>query len=259
VAEDGRTFLRATDERFDVIVSDLFVPWEARSGSLYSLEHFRSARAHLLPGGVFAQWLPLYQLSRREFDIIARTMLEVFPHVTLWRGDLNVTTPTLALVGRIDGDSLDPLMVQRRIHEVPDPYLIVGQGPRAAPLMWSYVGNLEAAQSLVRTAPLNTDDRPLIEYLAPVTHRRASGRKATFLIRDQLTELCADFLRSCPPEKDPYLGRLSWSERGFSVAGFYTLESAVARRMGRAADADSADARLSKLLHELFREPISAE
>jgi spermidine synthase len=259
VAEDGRTFLRSTDERFDVIISDLFVPWEARSGSLYSLEHFRSARAHLAPGGVFAQWLPLYQLSRREFDIIARTMLEAFPHVTLWRGDLNVNSPTLALVGRLDGAPLDPEVVRQRLHEVPDPDLIVGQGPRAAPLLWSYVGNLEAAASLVRSAPLNTDDRPLIEYLAPVTHRRVGGKSAKFLNRDQLTELCADFMRAVPPDQDPYLSRLTHAERGFAVAGFYTVESTVARRMNQSAEADSADARLRDLLIELFRTPVSGE
>jgi spermidine synthase len=255
VAEDGRTWLRATDEHFDVIVSDLFVPWEARSGSLYSLEHFRSARAHLAPGGVFAQWLPLYQLSRREFDIIARTMLEVFPHVTIWRGDLSVTTPTLVLIGRLDGAPLDPDMVQRRIHEVPEPYLLVGQGPRAAPLMWSYVGDLEAARALVEHAPLNTDDRPLIEYLSPVTHRRVGGRRASFLIRDHLTGLEAEFLSAVPPDRDPYLARLSPAERGFSVAGFYTVESAVLRRMGRDAEADSADVRLQRLLIHLFTRP----
>ena len=260
VAEDGRTFLRASDERYDVIVSDLFVPWEARAGSLYSLEHFRSARAHLAPGGVFAQWLPLYQLSRREFDIIARTMLEVFPDVTVWRGDLTVTTPTVALIGRLDGAPLDPAMVERRIHAVPDPYLLVGYGPRAAPLMWSYIGDLGAARALVEHAPLNTDDRPLIEYLAPVTHRRVEGRTASFLVRDQLTGLCADFLRASPPEQDPYLSRLSALERGLPRAGFYTLASSVARRMGRDAEADSADAHLQRVLLDLFRQPrVSGE
>ncbi len=256
VAEDGRTFLRLTDERFDVIVSDLFVPWEARAGSLYSLEHFRSACAHLAPGGVFAQWLPLYQLSRREFDIVANTMLQVFPHVTVWRGDYSVTTPAAVLIGRLDAAPLDPEIVRRRIHEVPDPYLLVGSGPRAAPLMWSYVGNLVAARSLVDRAPLNTDDRPLIEYLAPVTHRRVGGRTASFLIRDQLITWCESFQRAVPPATDPYLSRLAPQERGFSVASFYTLESAVDRRIGRDAAADSADAKLQAVLSDLFRKPL---
>jgi spermidine synthase len=150
-------------------------------------------------------------------------------------------------------------MIRRRIHEVPEPDLIVGLGPRAAPVLWSYVGNLEAARSLVGSGPLNTDDRPLIEYLAPVTHRRVGGKTAKFLIKDQLIELCADFLRAVPPEKDPYLSRLTWAERGFPVAGYYTIESAVARRMNEPALADSADARLRNLLMDLFRQPVSEE
>jgi spermidine synthase len=64
------------------------------------VEHFRSARRHLKPGGVFAQWVPLYQMSRREFTIVARTMMTVFPQVTAWRGDLLADTPTLVLIGR---------------------------------------------------------------------------------------------------------------------------------------------------------------
>ena len=61
--DDARNFLRATSERFDVIVADLFVPWQAGTGALYAREHFEAARAHLAPGGLFCQWLPLYQLG----------------------------------------------------------------------------------------------------------------------------------------------------------------------------------------------------
>jgi spermidine synthase len=149
-------------------------------------------------------------------------------------------------------------MVPRRIAEVPDPFLLVGRGPRAAPLLWSYVGNLAAARSLVERAPLNTDDRPLIEYLAPVTHRHVGGRAASFLVRDQLIGLYADLLRAVPVDVDPYLSRLTPAERGFVRAGFYTHESAVWRRIGRNAEADSAEARLQEVLLESFRAPVPA-
>ncbi len=69
-AEDGRNYLRATPERFDVIVADLFLPWGAGTGGLYGREHFQTVRSRLAEGGVFAQWLPLYQLSPRDFSII---------------------------------------------------------------------------------------------------------------------------------------------------------------------------------------------
>ena len=87
LATDGRNHLLGSTDRYDVIVADLFIPWQAGTGSLYSREHFETARARLAEGGLFAQWLPLYQTSKEEFAVVARTMLEVFPLVTLWRGD----------------------------------------------------------------------------------------------------------------------------------------------------------------------------
>jgi spermidine synthase len=254
IAEDGRNFLQATPERYDVIISDLFVPWEARAGSLYSLEHFVSARDHLKPGGLFAQWLPLYQLSRREFDIVANTMLQVFPHVTVWRGDLSAMAPTLALVGRLDDQPLDPEMVVRRLKAVGEPYIVVATGPRASPLLWSYAGNLSLGRGLVAHAPLNTDDRPLIEYLSPITHRRVGSHAASFLVGQELVRLYTDLRTASPLEPDPYLARLNPGERGFATAGYYTHVSAVGMRLGDQAEADSADARMTRLLPQLFKE-----
>ena len=80
VIDDGRRHLGATGETFDVIVSDLFIPWHA-GGELYSLEMYATVARRLAPGGLFCQWLPLYQLTREEFEVIARTFLAVFPHV----------------------------------------------------------------------------------------------------------------------------------------------------------------------------------
>ncbi|UCE87568.1 MAG: hypothetical protein JSU66_07595, partial [Deltaproteobacteria bacterium] len=70
VLDDARNFLRLTRARFDVVIADLFVPWRSGTGALYTREHFEAVRDRLLPGGLFCQWLPLYQLSRAEFDSI---------------------------------------------------------------------------------------------------------------------------------------------------------------------------------------------
>src|SRR6185295_10824575 len=87
VLDDGRRYLATTPAAFDVVVSDLFIPWHASAGSLYAREMYATVARALAPGGLFCQWLPLYQLTRQEFATIARTMLTVFPDVTLWRND----------------------------------------------------------------------------------------------------------------------------------------------------------------------------
>jgi spermidine synthase len=98
--EDGRHHLMATDEKFDIINADLLLPDSRGAGSLYSLEHYLDARKRLEPGGSHVQWLPLYQLTEFEFGVIARTMLEAFGHVSMWRNNIVPGHEIVALVGQ---------------------------------------------------------------------------------------------------------------------------------------------------------------
>ena len=186
--DDGRRFLAGTTSRFDVVVSDLFIPWHASTGSLYSLEMYASVARRLAPGGLFCQWLPLYQLTREEFEVIARTFLAAFPHVTLWRNDFYPDRPVLGLVGAADSMALDLDRIGRRLRELPDwgrDSLLAA--PRAIAML--YLGDLSMASGLFAQAPLNRDDRPVIEFLAPrLTRMNAAGDKDWFT-----SEALADF------------------------------------------------------------------
>jgi len=174
VVDDGRRWLATTPARFDVVVADLFIPWHAGAGTLYTRETFAAAARRLAPGGLFCQWLPLYQLTHEEFDLIARTFLAVFPHASLWRDDFYADRPVVALVG-----SREPLAAPRPRALPPwsrDPLLTT---PRGLGMLW--MGDLAAAPGLVGPGPLNTDDRPRLEFLAPrLTRMGPDGDKDWF-------------------------------------------------------------------------------
>jgi spermidine synthase len=51
VVDDGRNFLLATDERYDVITSEPMPPYHAGVVNLYSKEYYGLARDRLTPGG----------------------------------------------------------------------------------------------------------------------------------------------------------------------------------------------------------------
>ncbi len=102
IVEDARSYLRGTSAKFDVIVGDLVVPWRQGESALFTLEHFTAARNALARGGLFCQWLPLFQLAEPELSIVLRTFLTVFPSATLWRGDVSPDQPALALIGGTD-------------------------------------------------------------------------------------------------------------------------------------------------------------
>ncbi|REK09460.1 MAG: hypothetical protein DWQ37_18675 [Planctomycetota bacterium] len=178
VVDDGRNFLLGTNEQFDVIVSDLFVPWHAGSGDLYSVEHFRAVAERLAPGGLFAQWLPGYQLTVEEIRSIVASLREAFASVTLWRCDFDARQPLLCLVCTPDraasSDGRAIVGASRLLAE--------GKGPRAPFLssvegvaMLYVAGDRELAE-WAEGAPLNSDDFPFIEYSTPGSYLRHRQR-----------------------------------------------------------------------------------
>ena len=159
-------------------------------GALYTREHFEAVKAHLKPGGVYAQWLPLWQLSRREFDIIAATFLSVFDNVTLWRGVFNPDRTTLALIAFADDRPIDLENVEQRLGDlrVADPFPDSFLGSLTG-FMLLYAGDLSSQAPKLSTVPLNSDDRPRIEWLAPRTLQAVQHGEATWLTGRQLADL----------------------------------------------------------------------
>ncbi len=237
LVRDGRNQLMGSPERYDLVIADLFIPWRAGAGTLYTKEHFEAARERLTPGGQFVQWLPLYQLSSREFFIIARTMLEVFPDVVVWRGDFYPTKPIVALVGAVDLAPLDPAVVVARGRALAGDRQVPEEAFEAVTLPF-YAGNLGAARRLIPPGPINTDDRPLVEYLAPITHRQQRAGAVDWFHAEELAAFYRALLDEVPPEADPYLARLGLAARGYVRAGLSYAEAAVHRHRGREAEAD---------------------
>ena len=248
VAEDGRNYLLGTDERFDVIVADLFMPWKAGTGTLYSLEHFAAARQKLNDVGVFVQWLPLYQMSRSEFGVIVRTMLAAFPQVTLWRGDFFSQGPIVALVGQPKKGKLDPRAIGKRlrqsgpeIHDLPlrhfipeiDRFSPTAKEPaQPGRFLVYYCGNLTEAGHLFDAYDVNSDDQPILEYRAPISQRKEASGSGSWFVTGELIDFLEELLETVPPKQDPYLEKFSGKETEFVRAGLNFHRMQVLEIMG---------------------------
>ncbi|MGE5144982.1 MAG: fused MFS/spermidine synthase, partial [Acidobacteriota bacterium] len=62
IADDARSALQLSNDRFDVIVSEPSNPWVAGVATLYTPDFYRIVRSRLADDGVFCQWVQLYQL-----------------------------------------------------------------------------------------------------------------------------------------------------------------------------------------------------
>jgi spermidine synthase len=219
-----------------MINADLFLPYRRGSGNLYSLEHFQLTRQRLKPGGVFVQWLPLYQMSEREFGIIAHTMISAFPQVSLWRGNFQPGAEIAALVGHGD---LSPLPAST--HDA-------GEGKQHAvegathldmqnlmlpineqTITLFYGGNLTRAADLFEKYPLNTDDRPVIEFGTPRSLHQPFGADRPQFLETRFANLIDKLQSLTPPDQDPLLTNRTTSSRKLPLAGSAFHRAWIAR------------------------------
>jgi spermidine synthase len=160
VLEDGRMFFHSTNDTFDVIVGDLFVPWRAGVANLFTTEHFRSVKARLHEGGLFAQWLPLFQMDETAFWGIVATFLDSFPNAWLAIADFQPYNAAVALIGwkQPQGGPSWPVMQERTAQ-------LASQRSNRDPVLRSAEGlSLFLVGPMAGTVPEGTDrmtqDRP---------------------------------------------------------------------------------------------------
>jgi spermidine synthase len=229
IAEDGRNYLRGTAAVFDVIISDLFVPWKAGIGGLYSVEHYQSVRSHLQAEGIFMQWLPAYQLSTDSFETITRTLLAVFPQVTVWRGDFSSRTPVIGLIGH-----LTPGVFNRNIAG------LTRRRPTASglPLLTHYVGSFLADEKPLGNGAINSDDRPLIEFQMPINQRQIKAGHQQWLAGDALMAFMSGLQQRMVAGEDTFLAALSKADKALAIAGLYFHKAQWLQTQGRISAAE---------------------
>jgi len=161
--DDGRHVLLSSPATYDVITSDPLHPWVAGAANLYSRDFLSLVRARLRPGGVAAQWLPLYEMGPGEARAIVATFGEAFEHVALWLSfhdaillgsdrPIEADAETLALRMRATPGVLDDLASV----DLQDP-------ERFLSLLVAADGDLRA---FAAGAPVVTDDRQILEFRA---------------------------------------------------------------------------------------------
>lgn len=83
VIDDGRRFLKRTQEKYDVITLDPPPPVEAAGSSLlYSAEFYNLVKQRLTDRGILHQWFPIGEAA--SFGAVVRSLQESFPHVKVF-------------------------------------------------------------------------------------------------------------------------------------------------------------------------------
>jgi spermidine synthase len=161
--EDGRTFLKARDETYDVITVDPIHPYVAGAATLYTREYFAAVRSRLREGGIASHWLPLYQLGWDDVTGVLEAFRQTFPDAVVYNtdrdailvGNAGARLPSAARVAHgfaLPGVRAD--LARVRIETAEQFAALASVGPKGL-------------RQLTRGARPVTDDHTFIEFTAP--------------------------------------------------------------------------------------------
>ena len=158
--EDGRNYLLGTTNRYDVITSDATHPRSGDSWVLYTREFYELARERLNPDGIMTQWLPVHNLAPADYKTILKTFQTVFPDTTLW-----LTNRYTLLVGTKKELTIDFSLLAQRLQDdkINEDLEQFGLGDPIA-FLSTFVMGKEAIAEFTLGVPINTDNRPVIQF-----------------------------------------------------------------------------------------------
>ena len=181
VYDDARSYVLTTREKFDIITSDPIHPWVKGAASLYTREYFENVRAHLNPGGVVSQWVPLYESNADAVKSQIATFLEVFPNGTIWANNINGKGYDIVLVGTNDPAPFDVNVMNARLAR-PDYEPVVASLTEVGftsllDLLSTYSGNGADLKDWLRDAQINRDRNLRLQYIAGegLNHYQSEG------------------------------------------------------------------------------------
>lgn len=76
---DARNTLLLDPTRYDIIAAQPSHPWIAGAANVFTREFFELAQSRLKPGGIYGQWVNLFNMDATTLRILFKTFYDVFP------------------------------------------------------------------------------------------------------------------------------------------------------------------------------------
>jgi spermidine synthase len=221
--EDAKTFFSSHQVRYDVIVSEPSNPWVSGVAGLFSAEFYLHARRHLKEGGLFVQWVQLYEFSPQLLASAVEALRPAFSDYVVYLAN--------------DGDLV---FVAANGGKVPEPQQAAFKNPALAALMGRFnirnlddlnlhrVGTKNVMDAYFRAfgAEANSDFFPVIDLNA--SKARFMKLRATGIV--SLTEAALPLLDLFEPGHAPDPKRVTEGRRfGGSLRPLLLMQAAAAR------------------------------
>jgi spermidine synthase len=169
IVEDGNNYLRNIDRTYDLISVEVGQIFRPQVSSFYNIEFYRNAKKRLAKDGIISQFLPVGFFTEEQLNSVIKTFITVFPSSTLWYNSYS----ELILIGSVDSDLAirqRGVEVLRKNRQVVADLFFGYPGSeehflnKPEVLAASYLMGPEVLAKISATAPILSDDKPILEY-----------------------------------------------------------------------------------------------
>jgi spermidine synthase len=160
---DGRNLLFTNTKKYDVIVSEPSNPWQSGNSNLFTDDFYQIAVDRLKEGGLFCQWIGLYDITVENLQIVSQTFLHNFPRALIFKSGSD-----LILIGSTSPFEIDYQRMKNRFSNKTTAEIMRSINLRSPGdlIAKHYLFDEDTLRSLAGNAILNTDDQPTLEYSA---------------------------------------------------------------------------------------------
>ncbi len=163
IVNDGRNLLLTDPKKYDIIISEPSNPWQSGNCNLFTDDFYRLAADRLKDGGLFCQWIGLYDIALENLQIASQTFLNNFPRVLVFRSGSD-----LILIGskspfKINYQQMQDRFFNHKITEIMRKIQFRSPGDLIAK---HYLFDESTLMLFAGNSILNTDDQPVLEYSA---------------------------------------------------------------------------------------------
>jgi tetratricopeptide (TPR) repeat protein len=162
---DAKNYIHLTDNNYDVIINDSIHPRTfGENASLYTKEYFESAKENLNDNGMIISWIPTYSMPVSVVKSIIGTLLDVYPHVTLW-----CLTPNIAPLVLVAGSEQQQYFSPKHIEDELDKPGVRNSLSKTniynnMDVLSCYIADENDLRECIKDFSINSDYAPFVEF-----------------------------------------------------------------------------------------------
>ncbi len=192
---DARNTLLTHGDTYDIIVSQPSHPWLARASNVFTREFFQLVKSRLNDGGIFGQWVNLFNMDATTLRSIFKAFYEVYPYgvsfADLDSGDFllfganhKLTFDNERIAARMSEPKVKPLLDYRKLLQPSD-------------LLWYFSLSREEILQSVGDIKPNTDTNIFTEVRLSLLDDTGEGDEDPYnFVRDLYHFSVASYLES---------------------------------------------------------------